>query len=169
MSLNTGINLISNKWAGVEIGAVKQISAEIMQNANTKTVDLSQVNLSAFKRPELGVDFYSPKTSIEAQRQISISNSNMQVNTPISTGFLNAQAASNLYSGQNITKAVEGKMAPAIAEGEKESTKEVFSLSRNLEVYNTSKDKKGSGSNPFFGGQTAQGNGEKQEGLNIVG
>lgn len=168
MSMGVGINLISNKWAGIDVGAVKEISAEILQRADAKAVDLSQANLSAFKRAELGVDFYSGKTSVEAQKQISIANSNMLVQTPISTGFLNAQAASSLYAPNSITKAVEGKMQPAVAEGEKESIKDVFALTRSLEVYNTQKDKRGSNSNPFANGQQNQENGNDENGLNIV-
>lgn len=166
MTMGIGTNAISAKWAGIDVNAVKQISAEILERANQKS-ELSQVNLTAFKRPELGVDFYNPKTSLEAQKQIALTNSQMQVQTPVSTGFLNAQAASALYAPSSIVKQVEGKMQPAIKEGEVENLKDVFALRRNLEVYSAQKDKRGSnGSNPF-----ANTKGEEEQvenGLNIV-
>jgi|GEM_PF-1506751 len=167
MTMGIGTNIISAKWAGIDMNAVKQVSAEILERANQKS-DLSQVNLTAFKRPELGVDFYSSRTSIEMQKQISLTNSQMQVQTPVSTGFLNAQAASALYAPSSIVKQVEGKMAPAIREGENENIKDVFSLTRNLEVYNTQKDKKGSSSskNPFASAQSEQK--QADGGLSIV-
>ena len=168
MTMGIGTDSISAKWAGIDIGAVKQVSAEILERASQKS-DLSQVNLTAFKRPELGVDFYNQKTSLEAQRQISLTNSQIQVQTPVATGFLNAQAASSLYAPSSILKQVEGKMQPAVQEGETESLKEVFSLQRNLEVYSTQKDKKGSSSskNPFQSAQVEQE--QKTEGtLSIV-
>lgn len=168
MSMGTGINLISNKWAGIDASAVKQVSAEIMQRAEAKSVDLSQVNLAAFKRPELGVDFYSGKTSVEAQKQISLTNINMQVETPISTGFLNAQAASALYAPNQIVKSVEGKIQPPVVETERETVKDFFNLTRSLEVYSTAKDKKGSNSNPFSNGQKSEETADNKEGLNIV-
>ncbi len=150
MAMGIGTNAISAKWAGIDVNVVKQVSAEILERANQKS-DLSNVNLTAFKRPELGVDFYNSKTSLEVQKQISLTNSQMQVETPVSTGFLNAQAATSLYAASSITKQVEGKMQPAVQEGETESIKDVFALQRNLEVYSAQKDKKGSSSskNPF--------------------
>ncbi len=150
MSMGIGTNLISEKWAGIDVSTVRQLSTEILERANQKS-QLAQVDLTAFKRAELGVDFYSSRTSIEAQRHISITNSNMQIETPISTNFLNAQAASSLYNPSSISKNVEGRIQPAISEGETENTiKEVFELSRNLEVYSADRDKRGSSnSNPF--------------------
>ena len=160
---------VNNKWAGIDLGAVKQVSAELIQNANSKTVDLSQANLAAFKRPELGVDFYNQRTSIEAQRQIALTNAQLQINTPASTGFLNAQAAASLYASPSVQRLVEGKMAPAVQEGEAESMKNIFKSTRNLEVYNTQKDKRGTNRNPFAAPAQNQEGIEIEGGLNIVG
>lgn len=153
MTFGLGVNQISaNKWAGVEVSAVNQVSNEILARAAEKTIDLSQANLSQFKRPELGINLYDGKTNVELQKQISLMNSGHLQTHAISTTFLNSQAASTLYPPMNVEKTIE--------ETKVETKTELLTSS-------TAKDKKGN-ANPFlfFTGEAEQAE-QKTEGLNL--
>jgi len=154
MTLGLGINQIAtaNKWAGVEVSAVNQVSNEIFSKERIQAVDLNQVNLAAFKRAELGLDLYSGKTNVELQKQISLINSGHLQTHAVANTFLNAQAASTLYPPMGTQRTLEESGSKVVTE---------------LQTANVSKDKKGSG-NPFTFSGGHQESHEKAEGLNFV-
>ncbi len=153
MVQNLGINkIVSNKWANVDVLNIQQTTQEIFARSNEKTLDLNKVDLSKFNRQTRGTDLYSPSTSLEVQRQISMTNANLNP-VRVDVSYLNSQAANQVYGAFNVTKNVEGKMTINVNENAQETPREVFQLPKSTEVFSTStlsKDKRGgSGANPF--------------------
>ena len=124
----SGLGLNQNLFSGIDSVNAQQISGEIFSRAAQKTIDLSKTDLSQFRRPELGVDLYNSKTSLELQRQIAITQSGINTQN-INTSYLNSQAASALYGGNNIAKTVDGKLfVPANSEVEPINTPTIVKI-----------------------------------------
>lgn len=162
----SGLGLNQNLFSGIDSVNAQQISGEIFSRAAQKTIDLSKTDLSQFRRPELGVDLYNSKTSLELQRQIAITQSGINTQN-INTSYLNSQAASTLYGGNNIAKTVDGKLfVPANSEVEPINTVEPQSQRVDLyQIANLNKDAKGS--NPFAYKPQEESKKEDREPLNI--
>ena len=162
----SGLGLNQNLFSGIDSVNAQQISGEIFSRAAQKTIDLSKTDLSQFRRPELGVDLYNSKTSLELQRQIAITQSGINTQN-INTSYLNSQAASALYGGNNIAKTVDGKLfVPANPEVEPINTVEPQSQRVDLyQIANLNKDAKGS--NPFAYKPQEESKKEVREPLNI--
>lgn len=162
----SGLGLNQNLFSGIDSVNTQQISGEIFSRAAQKTIDLSKTDLSQFRRPELGVDLYNSKTSLELQRQIAITQSGINTQN-INTSYLNSQAASALYGGNNIAKTVDGKLfVPANSEVEPINTVEPQSQRVDLyQIANLNKDAKGS--NPFAYKPQEESKKEDREPLNI--
>ena len=162
----SGLGLNQNLFSGIDSVNAQQISGEIFSRAAQKTIDLSKTDLSQFRRPELGVDLYNSKTSLELQRQIAITQSGINTQN-INTSYLNSQAASALYGGNNIAKTVDGKLfVPANSEVEPINTVEPQSQRVDLyQIANLNKDAKGS--NPFAYKPQEGSKKEDREPLNI--
>ena len=149
----------SSKWANVDLASAQKVTEQIFQRAqNNATINTSRV---AQVREIQGVDFYSRATSIEAQRQIAISNLGLNVQTPNQIGTLNSLAAMNTYK-TDAAKAVNGNMTVSISEGVSKEFETKFTPDSMMEVFQTNKDKKGS--NPFsYEGQASAQNNETIE------
>ena len=163
----SGLGLNQNLFAGIDSVNAAKVSGEIFSRAAEKTIDLSKTDLSQFKRPTLGVDLYNSKTSLELQRQITITQSGMNTQN-INTSYLNSQAASALYGGNNVAKAVEGKLfVPTNSEAEAINVVEPQAQRVDLyQIANLNKDAKGS--NPFaYKPQQEESKKEDNEPLNI--
>lgn len=162
----SGLGLNQNLFSGIDSVNAQQISGEIFSRAAQKTIDLSKTDLSQFRRPELGVDLYNSKTSLELQRQIAITQSGINTQN-INTSYLNSQAASALYGGNNIAKTVDGMLfVPANSEVEPINTVEPQSQRVDLyQIANLNKDAKGS--NPFAYKPQEESKKEDREPLNI--
>lgn len=162
----TGLGLNQNLFAGIDSVNAAKVSGEIFSRAAEKTIDLSKADLSQFKRPTLGVDLYNPKTSVELQRQIAIAQSGLNTQN-INTSYLNSQAASALYGGNNVVKSVEGKLFVP-ANSEVEAINIVEPQTQRVDLYqiaNLNKDAKGS--NPFAYKPQQSSEKEEKEPLNI--
>lgn len=163
----SGLGLNQNLFAGIDSVNAAKVSGEIFSRAAEKTIDLSKTDLSQFRRPTLGVDLYNSKTSLELQRQIAITQSGMNTQN-INTSYLNSQAASALYGGNNVAKAVEGKLfVPTNSEAEVINVVEPQAQRVDLyQIANLNKDAKGS--NPFaYKPQQEESKKEDNEPLNI--
>ena len=163
----SGLGLNQNLFAGIDSVNAAKVSGEIFSRAAEKTIDLSKTDLSQFRRPTLGVDLYNSKTSLELQRQIAITQSGMNTQN-INTSYLNSQAASALYGGNNVAKAVEGKLfVPTNSEAEAINVVEPQAQRVDLyQIANLNKDAKGS--NPFaYKPQQEESKKEDNEPLNI--
>ncbi len=163
----SGLGLNQNLFAGIDSVNAAKVSGEIFSRAAEKTIDLSKTDLSQFRRPTLGVDLYNSKTSLELQRQIAITQSGINTQN-INTSYLNSQAASALYGGNNVAKAVEGKLfVPTNSEAEAINVVEPQAQRVDLyQIANLNKDAKGS--NPFaYKPQQEESKKEDNEPLNI--
>lgn len=149
MSLNVAYT--PNISRGIDSSALKEVTREIFKRAESKSFDLSTLDLTKFKRAEVGVDLYSGKVDSATARQIAMANSGMQVslneNVAASIKFLNSQASKSIF------KNVEGKIAPAVNE-ETVKVKNNFELPKFNHLVKTSEmNKDKNGSNPFYKGQ----------------
>ena len=167
--MTMGINSLNTaKWSNVDFLAAKQVTDQIFNKAqNGATIDASTIARTATRQVN-GVDFYSNATSIDAQRQIAMTNAGLnQINVAAATQ-LNSLAALSSY---NTTKAVEGKLHVNANEFKAETTTKVFGQLSLSEVFKSSNDTKGSNSNPFGAkaeAETAE-NKTQNESLNILG
>lgn len=164
MSLNVAYN--QNISRGIDTKVLREVTQEIFKRAEGKTSDLSSLDLSKFKRADLGMDLYSGKVNASTAREVAMTKSGMQVNlnenVMASIKFLNSEAT------KSILKNVEGKIAPAVNEGTTKTQNNV-ALPRFAQLVKTtdlSKDK--SGSNPFYKGELLKvKKEEKEESLNV--
>jgi len=164
MSLNVSYSQNINK--GIDTSVLREVTQEIFKRAESKTVDLSTLDLSKFNRSDLGMDLYSGKVDSSIARQVAMNNSGMQValneTTIASLKFLNSEASKSIF------KAVEGKMTLAVNE-ETIKAKNVVELpkfSQLIKTVSTSKDK--NGSNPFYKGELLKvEKKEEKEAINI--
>jgi len=164
MSLNVSYN--QNIKSGIDTSVLKEVTQQIFKRAESKTVDLTSLDLSKFKRADLGMDLYSGRVDSTTARQVAMTNSGMDVklneNALASLKFLNSKAS------EVALKNMDGKMAPAVNE-ESTKGKNVFQLPKFNQLIKTSdlsQDK--NGSNPFYKGELLKlQKNEKEENLNI--
>lgn len=157
MSLSVSYNQKVNN--GIDTAALREVTQQIFQRANAKTSDLSNLDLTKFRRPDLGMDLYSGNVDSTTARQVAMTNSGLQVslsqNALTSLNFLNAQASKVLFQGKEV------KAVPA---------QEVADVpTETIKTADLGQDRRGS--NPFYKGEllTLAGHKkeEKEEGLNI--
>ena len=135
----------------IDVQSVNQTAQDIWNSLSNKTVDYSKLDLSKFNRQKLGVDFYSQKTDIGFERQVTMINSgafDVKLNLN-SVKNLNTLAALGAYS--DLSQTVGGKMTINAPESNVEFVSRTEDVSSNINVFETDKDKKGS--NPFYFGQ----------------
>ena len=163
--MSLGITLNTNKNY-IDISSVNEVAKQIFTKAETKSIDVNTVDLSKFRRPEVGIDLYSQRTNLDTSRQIAIRNAGLDIQLNESfianVQYLNTVAA---QSSTKIAKNVEGKLVAPVAEGEKSEIKNIFTLPGNIELTNSKNlDKDRRGSNPFsFHSMNANKGKEKQE------
>jgi len=163
MSLNVSYSQLNN---GIDAVALKEVTQQIFQKANTQNTVLSNADLTKFNRVTIGTDLYSGKVDASTARQIAMTNSGMQVN--LSTNALNSLKYLSSEASKSILKNVDGRIT--IAETKEISEKNMVSLptfGRLVETTDLSSDKRGS--NPFYKGELLNQSekNEKEEALNI--
>lgn len=164
MSLNVAYT--SNINSGIDTSALKEVTQEIFKRAASKTVDLSTLDLTKFKRADLGMDLYNNKVDISTARKVAINNSGMQINLSeaavTSLKFLNSQASKSIF------KTVEGKVTVAVNE-ETSQPKKTYELPKFAQLVKTldlGRDK--NNSNPFYNGKLVKAEKkETEDALNI--
>lgn len=164
MSLN--VSYTSNIGKGIDSAALREVTQEIFKRAESRASDLSSLDLTKFKRVDMGMDLYNGKVDSAVARQVAMTNSGMQVilsEKAVETlRFLNSEAA------KSILKSVEGKMTPAVNE-ESAKVKNAFQLPSFTQLVKTTdlgQDRRGS--NPFYKGELLKvEKKEKEENLNI--
>lgn len=164
MSLNVAYN--QNITRGIDTAALKEVTQAIFKRAESKTSDLSSLDLTKFNRVDLGMDLYSGKVDASTARKVAMTNSGMQValseNTLASIKFLANEAS------KSILKNVEGKIAPAVNEEAPKATKVVSftEFGKLIKTADLGQDR--NSSNPFYKGELLKTEKkEKEEGLNI--
>lgn len=149
MSLSVSYNQKLN--SGIDTAALKEVTQQIFQRANSKAVDLSSLDLTKFNRATLGMDLYSGKIDSSTARQVAMTNSGMQVN--LSDNALNSLKYLSSEASKSIFNNVDGKIVIPARE-EIASTKKNFSLptfGQLTEAADLGADKRGS--NPFYKGE----------------
>lgn len=167
MSLNVSLNQNINR--GIDSTALREVTQEIFKRAGSKTADFSSLDLTKFRRADIGMDLYSGKVDSTLAKQVAMANSGMQIQlsekVATALNFLNNEAS------KSVMKNVEGKMTIDVKE-EVKNTKNVFQLpgfSKLVKISDTAKDK--TGSNPFYKGELLKSAKKEEEsveeGLNI--
>ncbi len=168
--MSLGITLNTNRNY-IDTTSVKEVARQIFQNADSKNFDINNtVDLSKFRRPEVGIDLYSQRTNIDTSRQVAVRNAGLDINLNenfiANVQYLNAQAA----QGTNkVQKNVEGKLIAPVAEGDKSEIRNVFNLPGTIETGKSKtldKDKRGSNPFSFYSMNSSKGK-EQQENKEI--
>lgn len=168
--MSFGISSLNTNRNYIDTSAVNDVAKQIFKQADSKTFDINTADLSKFRRPEVGIDLYSQRTSLDTTKQVAVRNAGLDINLNenfiANVQYLNTMAA----QGTNkISKNVEGKLIAPVAEGEKTDVKNIFSLTGAIELTNSKnldKDKRGSNPFSFFSMNSNKGQ-EQQEDKNI--
>lgn len=164
--MSLGITLNNRNY--IDTSAVNEITKQIFTKAETKTVDTTAnaIDLSKFRRPEVGIDLYSQRTNIDTAKFVAVRNAGLDINLNqnfiANVQYLNTMAA---MGATKVQKNVEGKLAAPVAEGEKSEIKTIFTLPGTIELAKSKTlDKDKRGSNPFsFNSMNTNKGQEKQE------
>lgn len=153
------LSVYQNLNLGIDRATLNQVSQEILKRAAEKNSQYKTAENTNFFQPrDLGIDLYSGKVDTNAQKQIALNNSGLQIqlseNALAAINTLNAKAASN------VQKSVEGKMTIAVNEITVQEQKTVTPKFNSLISLAADKDK--NGSNPFYHGELLM-NGSKKE------
>ncbi|MFA7658831.1 MAG: hypothetical protein WCY19_05300 [Candidatus Gastranaerophilaceae bacterium] len=164
MSLSVSYN--QNIRNGIDAAALKEVTQQIFQRANSKPADLSSLDLTKFNRASLGTDLYSGKIDADTARQISMANSGIQVS--LSENALNSLKYLSGEASKSIFKSVDGKIT--LAENQEvyknQKSFELPTFGRLTETADLDSDRRGS--NPFYKGELLNAKKEeKEEGLNV--
>lgn len=153
LSVSQNLNL------GIDRATLNQVSQEILKRAAEKNSQYKTAENTNFFQPrDLGIDLYSGKVDANAQKQIALNNSGLQIQ--LSENALAAINTLNSKAAQNVQKTVEGKMTIAVNEITVQEQKTVTPKFNSLISLAADKDK--NGSNPFYHGELLM-NGSKKE------
>jgi len=165
MSLSVSYN--KNFNSGIDTAALKEVTQQIFQRANTQNSALSSLDLTKFNRVTLGTDLYSGKVNAATANQIAMAKVDMNVN--LSQNALNSLKYLSSEASKSVFKAVDGKISlPETKEVTEKQQKSILPIfGRLTEAADLDSDKKGS--NPFYKGEllAASKKEEKEESLNI--
>ena len=135
---------------------VNEVSNKIFVNAQSKSVDMSNFDLSKFKRVDLGLEVYTRQISAEKATQIAVRQSGLDINLTqnfaANVKYLNTQAALNL--NKDMSKSVmTGKVHTQINTTETDNAREVVALPKSSNIFDIAslnKDKSGSDGTSYF-------------------
>ena len=163
--MRLGVTLNTNRNY-IDVSSVNEVAKQIFTKAEAKTFDINTVDLSKFRRPEVGIDLYSQRTNLDTAKQVAVRNAGLDIN--LNENFIaNVQYLNTMAAMQTtkVQKNVEGKLIAPVAEGEKSEIRNIFNLPGTIELTNSKnldKDKRGSNPFSFFAMNTNKGK-EKQE------
>lgn len=165
MSLGISYNQKIN--SGIDAAALREVTQQIFQRANSKNSAVSNLDLTKFNRVSLGADLYSGKVDSTTARQIAMTNSGMQVT--LSENAVNSLKYLSSEASKSIFKNVDGKInIPTTADiTERQTRTEMPVFGRLTETADLDSDKRGS--NPFYKGEllNIKKEDEKDETINI--
>lgn len=151
--MSLGLTAINNNRNYIDTSAINEVAKQIFTKAESKAAsfDTNVVDLSKFRRPEVGIDLYSQRTNMDTAKFVAVRNAGLDINLNqnfiANVQYLNTMAAMNT---EKVQKNVEGKLIAPVAEGEKSEVKNIFNLPGTIELSNSKNlDKDKRGSNPF--------------------
>ena len=165
--MSLGVTLNTNRNY-IDTSAINEVAKQIFTKADAKStsIDTNVVDLSKFRRPEVGIDLYSQRTNVDTAKFVAVRNAGLDINLNqnfiANVQYLNTMAA---MGTNKVQKNVEGKLIAPVAEGEKSEIRNVFNLPGTIELTNSKnldKDKRGSNPLSFNSMNTNKGK-EKQE------
>lgn len=138
----------------IDYAAIKDVTEQILNRQDSKSIDLNTLDLSKFQKAELGKDFYSGTINPDVAKQIALRSTGLDMNLNQSfianLQYLNAKAGEIAYAGG---KNVEGKIHIPTAQAAQQE-REVIALPKSTTLESTKDlDKDPKGSNPFFGSE----------------
>jgi len=166
MSLSVSYNQNFNN--GIDTTAIREITQQIFQKANTQNSVLANADLTKFNRVTLGTDLYSGRVDASTANQIAMTkvdmNVNLSQNTLNSLKYLNSQASKTALN--NVDGKINISEAKEITEKKQAAALPLFG--RLTETADLGSDKKGS--NPFYKGEllSASKKEESEEILNVL-
>ena len=137
--MSFGVTLNTNKNY-IDTAAINEVAKQIFTNAQSKTAqtsDLGNIDLTKFRRADVGIDLYSQRTDIDTAKFVAVRNAGLDINLNqnfiANVQYLNTMAA---LDATKVQKNVEGKMIAPVAEGEKSEVKNI-----DLDIKETANDK----------------------------
>ena len=135
---------------------VNEVANRIFVNAQNKQIDMSNFDLSKFKRVDLGLEVYTRQISAEKATQIAVRQSGLDIsltqNFAANVKYLNTQAA--LSTTNDMSKSVmTGKVHTQVNVSDVDSSREVVALPKSNNIFNIAsmnKDKSGSDGTSYF-------------------
>ena len=153
----------------IDMQSVNETANRIFVNAQNKSIDMTNVDLSKFKRVDLGLEVYTRQISAEKATQIAIRQSGLDIqltqNFAANVKYLNTQAA--LYNNKDMSKnLMTGKIHTQVNVVEADNTREVYALPKSSNIFNIAsmdKDKSDSEGTSYFQPQKNNGQNSKEE------
>ena len=152
----------------IDTQSVNETSNRIFVNAQNKSIDLSNFDLSRFKRVDLGLEVYTRQINAEKATQIAIRQSGLDINLTqkfaANIKYLNTQAAINRNSDMS-KNLMTGKIHTQVNVTEADNTREVFALPKSgniFDIASMNKDKQGSDGTAYFK-QNPKGEGQESK------
>ena len=152
---------------------MNEVANRIFVNAQNKTVDLSKIDLTKFKRVDLGLEVYGRKISVEKATQIAVRQSGLDIqltqNFASNVKYLNTQAA--LGVNKDMSKNVmTGKVHTQVSTTEVDNSREVYALPKSGNIFSIAsmdKDKTGSDGTFYFQPKKEDGQESKEDKSNL--
>lgn len=140
----------------IDTQSINETSNKIFINAQSKSIDGTNFDLSKFKRADLGLEVYTRQINAEKATQIAVRQSGLDINLTqnfaANIKYLNTQAALNL--NKDMSKNVmTGKVHIQVNNTEADNSREVFALPKSSNIFDIAslnKDKTGSDGTSYF-------------------
>ena len=157
----------------IDTANVNEVANRIFVNAQNKQIDMSNFDLSKFKRVDLGLEVYTRQISGEKAKQIAVRQSGMDINLTqnfaSNVKYLNTQAAMNVNKDMS-KNLMTGKVHTQVSTNNTDTAREVFELPKSSNIFSIAsmdKDKSGSEGTTYFK-QDKKGEQESKEDTTVL-
>lgn len=148
------MNVNAQYKLGIDRNTLNQVSQEILKRAAEKNSQYANANTTTvnhtFRSMDIGLDLYKGNIDTQTARQIAMNNSGLQIQ--LNQKALDALKYLNCQAAQNVQKNVEGKLAPAVAEGVGNTSK-TFETPKFNSIISLAAGKDKNGSAPSYKGE----------------
>ena len=173
MSLDLAAKLNNFDVRSIDTQNVSTVANQIFVNARSKSIDTNNLDLSKFKRVDLGLEVYTRQISSEKVMQIAVRQSGMDINLTqnfaANVKYLNTQAALN--TNKDVSKNImTGKIHTQINKTDADNTREVYALPKSGNIFNIAsldKDKNGSNGSFYFQNNKQESQETKEDTTNL--